>query len=249
MPDINPWYEEDSFWEIVEPLMFAQQRWSDAPAEVDKVIVLLGLQPGMSVLDLCCGVGRHALEFARRGYQVIGVDRTQAYLDKARRQATSEGLEIDFVLADMRTFCMPGAFDAIINLYTSFGFFEDPLQDRQVVMNIHRSLKTNGLLLMDLMGKEVLARIFQERSWHEKEGILILKERQLSQAWSWIENRWIMIKDGYRNEFRISHRLYSAAELTSLLTGCGFTSTEVYGNFSGGDYDQQAERLVVLAHR
>ena len=144
---------------------------------------------------------------------------------------------------------MPREFDTIINLNTSFGFFEDPEQDRQVVMNIHRSLKTNGSLLMDLMSKEVLARIFQERDWHEAEGILILQERRLSHAWSWIENRWIMIKDGKRNDFRVSHRLYSAAELTSLLTGCGFTSTEVYGNFSGGDYDQQAERLVVLAHR
>ena len=249
MKDINPWYEEDSFWEIVEPYLFGQQPLSNAPAEVDKVIALLGLQPGMSVLDLCCGVGRHTLEFARRGYQVIGVDRTQAYLDRARRQATSEGLEIDFVLADMRSFCMPREFDTIINLNTSFGFFEDPEQDRQVVMNIHRSLKTNGSLLMDLMSKEVLARIFQERDWHEAEGILILQERRLSHAWSWIENRWIMIKDGKRNDFRVSHRLYSAAELTSLLTGCGFTSTEVYGNFSGGDYDQQAERLVVLAHR
>jgi SAM-dependent methyltransferase len=249
MPDITPWYEQDSFWEIVEPFMFAQQLWSDAPAEVDKVIALLGLQPGMSVLDLCCGVGRHALEFARRGYQVIGVDRTQVYLDKARRQATSEGLEIDFILADMRTFCKPGAFDAIINLFTSFGYFEDPMQDRQVVLNIHRSLKTNGSLLMDLMGKEVLARIFQERDWHEKEGILILKERRLSQAWSWVENRWIMIKDGNRYEFRYSNRLYSAAELTSLLTGCGFNSIEVYGDFSGGDYDQLAKRLVVIAHR
>ena len=249
MKDINPWYEEDSFWEIVEPYLFGQQPLSNAPAEVDKVIALLGLQPGMSVLDLCCGVGRHTLEFARRGYQVIGVDRTQAYLNRARRQATSEGLEIDFVLADMRSFCMPREFDTIINLNTSFGFFEDPEQDRQVVMNIHRSLKTNGSLLMDLMSKEVLARIFQERDWHEAEGILILQERRLSHAWSWIENRWIMIKDGKRNDFRVSHRLYSAAELTSLLTGCGFTSTEVYGNFSGGDYDQQAERLVVLAHR
>ena len=249
MPDINPWYEEDIFWENVVPIVYAQRPWSDAPAEVDKVIALLGLQPEMSVLDLCCGVGRHALEFARRGYQVIGVDRTQAYLDRARQQATSERLEINFVLSDMRTFCTPGAFDAIINLNTSFGYFEDPEQDRQVVMNIHRSLKTNGSLLMDLMGKEILARIFQERSWHEKEGILILKERRLSQAWSWIENRCIMIKDGNRNEFRISHRLYSAAELTSLLTGCGFSSTEVYGDFSGGDYNQMAKRLVVLAHR
>lgn len=249
MLDINPWYEQDTFWEIVEPIMFPKRRWSDAPAEVDKVIALLGLQPGMAVLDLCCGVGRHALEFAHRGYRVVGVDRTQAYLDRARRQAATEGLEIDFVQEDMRTFCEPEAFDVIINLFTSFGYFEDPAQDRQVVMNIHRSLNKNGVLLMDLMGKEVLARIFQERSWHEQEGVLILEERRLSQAWSWIENRWIIIKDGKRTEFVVSNRLYSAAEITSLLAECGFTSTQVYGDFNSSFYDQTAKRLVVIAHR
>ncbi len=208
MLDVNPWYERDAFWEIIEPIMFPQRRWSDAPAEVDKVITLLGLQPGMTVLDLCCGVGRHALEFARRGYRVVGVDRTQAYLDRARRQAATEELEIDFIQEDMRTFCKPEAFDVIINIFTSFGYFEDPTQDRQVVMNIHRSLNTNGTFLMDLMGKEVLARIFEERRWHEQEGVLILEERRLSQGWSWIENRWIIIKNGKRTEFVVSNRLY-----------------------------------------
>jgi len=249
MLDINPWYEQDTFWETVEPIMFPQRRWSDAPAEVDKIIALLCLQPWMAVLDLCCGVGRHALEFARRGYQVIGVDRTQAYLDRARRQAGTEGLEIDFVQEDMRSFCEPEAFDVIINLFTSFGYFEDPAQDRQVVMNIHRSLKTNGVLLMDLMGKEVLARIFQERSWHEQEGVLILEERRVSQAWSWIENRWIIIKNGNRTDFVVSNRLYSAAEITLLLVECGFTSIEVYGDYTGSAYDQTAKRLVVVAHK
>ena len=116
----NPWHEQDAFWLAVEPVLFLQRRWSDAPAEVEGIISLLGLQSGMRVLDLCCGVGRHALEFARRGFHVTGVDRTQAYLDKASRQAVSEGLRAEFVREDMRAFCRPQAFDAAVNLFTSF---------------------------------------------------------------------------------------------------------------------------------
>jgi SAM-dependent methyltransferase len=249
MQEVKPWHEQDVFWETVEPVLFAQRRWSDAPAEVEKIISLLGLQPGMTVLDLCCGVGRHSLEFARRGFRVTGVDRTQVYLDKAFKQAETEGLKVDFVREDMRTFCRPEAFDAVVNLFTSFGYFENPEQDRQAATNMYRTLKAGGVLLMEMMGKEVLARIFQERNWHEEDGLLILEERKLSRAWGWIENRWIVFKDNSRVELRLSHRVYSAVELTSLLTGCGFTNTQVYGDLVGSAYDHTAERLVVVAHK
>lgn len=189
MQNPKPWHEQDDFWESFAPVLFAQRRWSDAAAEVENLISLLGLQPGLTVLDLCCGVGRYSLELARRGFHVTGVDRTLMYLDQAARQAVTESLSIDFVQEDMRTFCRPDTFDAVVNLFTSFGYFENPAEDHQVALNFYRSLKDGGVLLMEMMGKEVLARIYQERSWHEEDGILWLEERKLSQAWSWIESR------------------------------------------------------------
>lgn len=77
MQEVNPWHEQDVFWETVAPILFAQRRWSDAPAEVEKVVSLLGIGRGTRILDLCCGVGRHSLELARRGFHVTGVDRTR----------------------------------------------------------------------------------------------------------------------------------------------------------------------------
>ena len=81
METIQPWHEDDSFWETWGPLIFTPQRIADAIEEVTKIIKLLNIQPGSSVLDLGCGIGRHSLELARRGYQVTGVDRTRGYLD------------------------------------------------------------------------------------------------------------------------------------------------------------------------
>lgn len=249
MQDARPWHEQDSFWAAVAPVLFTQRRWAHAPAQVEKVIALLGVEPGANILDLCCGVGRHSIELARRGFDVTGVDRTRQYLDYAKKQAQAQGVEVTFVRDDMRVFCRQEAFDAIINLFTSFGYSEDPQEDRQVLLNAHCSLRAGGVLLMDMMGKEVLARIFRERDWHEEDGILVLEERKLSQNWSWIESRWIMIKDGERTELNLSHRLYSAAELISLLHECGFTQVEVYGDLAGSPYDQTAKRLVVVARK
>ena len=249
MQEVKPWYEDDLFWETVAPVLFSERRWSDAPTEVEDVVSLLGISPGAKVLDLCCGVGRHSLELARRGFHVTGVDKTAAYLETARRQAKAEGLGIEFVQDDMRTFCRPDAFDAVVNLFTSFGYFEDLEDDRQVVMNLYRSLRGGGAFLLDLMGKEVLARVFQERHWHEEEGLIVLQEVAVSENWGWVENRWIIVQDGEKREFKISHRLYSAAELSALLRECGFDRVDVYGDVKGAPYDHMAKRLVAVAHR
>ncbi len=249
MQDLKPWHEEDSFWETVAPVLFSERRWSDAPLEVEDVVSLLGINPGAKVLDLCCGVGRHSLELARQGFAVTGVDRTIAYLERARQKAEEEGLDVEFVQADMRTFRRPQAFDAAVNLFTSFGYFEDPEDDRTVVMNVYESLRAGGVFLLDVMGKEVLARIFEERRWYEEEGITFLQETTVSKSWSWVESRWILLKDGEKREFKISHRLYSAVELSALVRESGFEAVDIYGDVRGAPYDHTAKRLVVAARK
>jgi ubiquinone/menaquinone biosynthesis C-methylase UbiE len=220
-----------------------------APEQVENFISLLGIAPGCKVLDLCCGVGRHSLELSRRGFTVTGVDRTVSYLQKARRKAKKEKLKIEFVKDDMRTFCRPNAFDVVINLFTSFGYFQNQDDNRKVLINVHRSLKDGGVALFDLMGKEILARIFTERGWNEENGIFILEERKPTKNWSWMENRWIIINDNEKCEFKITHRLYSAFEFSELLKDCGFSSVDVYGDLTGAPYDQKARRLVAVAHK
>lgn len=243
------WHEEDAFWEAVAPVLFSSRRWESAPREVEAMVSLLALKPGARVLDLCCGVGRHSLEFARRGFQVTGVDRTASYLEEAQRRATEEGLEAEFVQADMRTFRRPGAFHAAINVFTSFGYFSAEEEERQVLANACASLRPGGLLLMDMMGKEILARVFTQRAWHDEDGILILEEGKLAPDWSTLDNRWIIIEDGERREVSLTVRQYSAAELCRLLKDAGFERVDVYGDLGGAPYDMEATRLVVVAHK
>ena len=244
------WHQDDRFWATFAPVMFHPQRWDRAVEEVNCLLGLLGVEPGAAILDLCCGPGRHSLELARRGYRVTGVDRNPAYLRQARRKAGAEKLAASFVRADMRRFARREAFDGAINLFTSFGYFENPADDRRVLRNLRRSLKPGGTLVMDLMGKEVLARIFTPRTWDEHpDGAIMLQEHKVSRDWSWSENRWILLKGGRRREFCVSHRLYSAAELTGLLRECGFRSAQAFGDLTGVPYDHNAKRLVIVAKR
>jgi SAM-dependent methyltransferase len=229
--------------------MFTEKRWANTPAEVDSILKLLSPVPRGTILDLCCGPGRHSLELTRRGFSVVGVDRTSAYVNEAKKRAKVERLKVEFVKQDMRRFCRPHAFDAAINLFTAFGYFRNPKEDQRVLLNVHRSLKPGGKLLMDLVGKEILARKFQERDWHEEQGVMFLEERKLSQGWSWIDSRWILLKGTRRKEFVVSLRLFSAKELCDLLRVCGFEKVQVYGDLAGAAYDHNAKRLVVVARK
>ena len=245
-----PWYEDDDMWEKVERHIFSKSRLESATVEMDQLLELTGIAPGAAVLDLCCGVGRHSLELARRGFRVTAVDRTKLYLKRARRAAEAAGLDIEFVESDMREFCRPDSFDIVINLFTSFGYFENPDDDVRVVENVSRSLKDGGHFAVESMGKEVLARIFLPNNWDEGEdGTLFLERRKPTQDWGRMENQWIVINGTDRFDIDFSHRIFSAVELKTLLTDHGFKTVQAYGGLDGSDYDQIAKRMLVLGRK
>jgi SAM-dependent methyltransferase len=243
------WHERDKFWESVP--MFNEHHLEIAVDEVENLISLTGVEEGADILDMPCGIGRHSLELARRGFRVTGVDRTDAYLQVARERAATDALEVEWIQADMREFARRQVFDAAINLYTSFGYFEDPAQDQMVLGNFYLSLKPGGTLVMDMMGKEVLARIFQPRDWRElPDGSYYLQERTVARDWSWVDNRWILAHpDGRRQEFSLGHRIYDGVGLRALLLDAGFANVDLFGSLQGIPYDTEARRLVAVARK
>jgi SAM-dependent methyltransferase len=247
---MSEWFERDEFWADFAPVLFGPSRWENTAAAVDKVLTLLELSPGERVLDLCCGPGRHSLELARRGYRPTGVDRTARYLDEARRRAVSAGLEVEWVQEDMRRFVRPEAFGAAINLFTSFGYFDDPEDDRRVARNLCASLRPGGKAILDVHGKETLARNFRERDWSRVDGnesLILLEERSLALDWSRLNFTWTLVgPQGQRSE-SLSLRLYSGTELAALLREAGFATVTLFGGLDGRPYDHRAERLVVVA--
>jgi len=244
------WHEDDDFWAGIEPQLFDEARVKAAVADVDNVVNLLGLGPGARVLDLGCGPGRHSLELARRGYAVTGVDRTGAYLKHARERAGTEDLQIEFIQEDMRRFCRGEAYDGAINLFTSFGYFDDPEEDLQVLRNLNASIKPGRRLVMQAAGKEILARIFTTKDWLEyPDGSFFLAEREVEPGWGAIRNKWIVLRDGEKKVFEFSLRVYSATELGAIIREAGFSSVELYGDLAGHPYDREAKFLVAVAEK
>jgi len=244
------WHEQEEWWVNTAQVMFGRDSWETAPLQVDQTLALAGLEPPVRVLDMPCGVGRHALAFARLDCHVTAVDRTAAYLDQARTAIEGQTTSLQFIQGDMREFVRPGAFDLAVNLFTSFGYFEDEDENLRVLRNFHESLRPGGVLVMDLKSKEILAREFTPHDWRELEdGTLLVEERKVTHDWTWMEVRWLLIRGGERRDYPFSYRLYSASELKQMLVETGFTPIRVYGDLSGTAYDHTARRLVLVASK
>jgi SAM-dependent methyltransferase len=201
------------------------------------------------LLDLCCGFGRIALELTRRGFAVTGVDITETYLSAARNDAAQENLTIELIKEDARVFKRPDFFDVAVNLYISFGYFENANDDALLVQNVFDSLKKGGTFIIETLGKEIAVRDFVKREWFYKGDFTVLTEYTALDSWERLQNRWILMKDGKTFERTFSQRLYSAYELKNLLLSTGFSTVESYGDWNESPYNQNARRLIILGRK
>src|SRR5262249_28172796 len=162
------------------------------------------------------------------------VDRTRCLLDRARDRARHAGLGIEFVEADMREFRRPGAFDLVLSLFTSFGYFAERADDLLVLQNVRASLKPDGVFLIDVVGKEWVARHFQAtRSRMLPNGTLLVERDRVVDDWTRIETERILVRDGRARTFLLRLSLFSGQELRDRLLGAGFARVDLYGDLDG----------------
>ena len=229
--------------------MFPVERMEAAPAQVEHVLALAGCTQG-AVLDLCCGPGRHSVGFARRGFQVTGVDRTQFLLDRASERAAAAGVNVEWVREDMRRFQRANAFDLVCSLFTSFGYFQQDSEELLVLQNVCQSLKPGGVLILEMLGKEWLAREWKDAiSTDFPDGTLLLQRVRMNSEWSRILNQWYLLKEGRYRTFEFEHTVYSGRELKDRMLQAGFERVDLFGDLSGAPYGLNAKRLVAVARK
>jgi len=216
--------------------------------ETDFIIDALQIDAGSSVLDLGCGVGRHSLELARRGFgNVTGLDFSKPTLERAIGQAEHEGLSVRFIEGDMRRIPFKGELDAVFSFFTSFGFFDDPKEDERTIAAVARSLRKGGRFLLEVANRDYIVRHFQPRGWTEHEGEFVLEDRTLDLSTSINHGEWVFVtKQGpVKREVRV--RLYSLHELIALLGRNGLRFQVAWGTLDKQPLTFDHSRQKVLA--
>lgn len=244
------WFADERFWTESYPAMFPEASFGAARDEVEQIVALTGCGAGR-MLDLACGPARHAVPFAARGFRVTGVDRSPFLLDKARAHAGAEGVSLELVEQDMREPLGHDVFDLAICMFTSFGFFEDESDNLRVLANVYDSLRSGGAFVLDVGGKEIIARKYQAAGVSEMpDSSLLIQRRSVFDDWSRMSVDWLIVRgDALRARFTLRHFIYSGRELRTMLESVGFDRVDLYGDVGGAPYGPDARRLVAVARK
>lgn len=210
------------------------------------IATLLDLQPGLRILDCPCGFGRISSRLADRGADVVGIDVTPHFLEIARREKSG----VDYRLGDMRELDFEAEFDAIVNVFSSFGYFDDAT-DKDVLKRFRRALKPGGRLLLELQAAHRMLNLLAATGGHSY-NVTERGDDFLIDRWSFdalggrTNTERTSVRDGKVRRYAFSMRLLTVSELAEWLKEAGFQKIDAYDQ-DGEPFGIAARRMVVVA--
>ncbi len=256
-------WTEDLF--VNHPELFAKAlegRVSIAGDEVDLFLKYLseeGFKP-RRILDLNCGIGRHSIELGKRGIGVLGTDLSPYYIQIARKSAKSHRVadKVRFKVADMRRIGAVLArerFDGVINLFTSFGFYDDKT-NAAILRQCCRLVRPKGFFALEIMNRDWIVRNFQPQGFSRYENLILLEDRAFDTKTSRTRTTWTYLVQKSEKNFvlekqvTIDSRLWSLHELICLFEETGWSFKAVYPGFGRQQRDTpltELQRLFFVA--
>lgn len=224
--------------------VYAHRDEEEAERATRNLLEPLGLS-GQHVLDLACGAGRHARALARRGAHVIGVDLSPALLARARRAESSPDLQ--FVRADMRRLPFRGAaFDLVLSMFTSFGYFEREDEDRALLREVRRLLVPGGVFIVDLFNEARVRRDLVPYTRRRAGRFEVHERRRLDTRAGTVIKEIELVEGETTHRYREVVRLWSPDRLDDALAAVGLETEQVWGDYDGADFDREhSARLIV----
>jgi len=246
------WFEE---W-FNHPLyleVYSHRDHDEAARCIQTILSFSGLEQkepaSISVLDIACGAGRHALELARLGYKVTGNDLSPFLLEKARTEAVKSRLRLKLTCCDMRQIPVSGRFNLVVQLFTSFGYFDLKEDDRLVLSRAYGTLQSGGWYVLDLLNPVTLVRNLIPHSRKTVGDLAVLEERAFEND-RITKTITITPPVGETLTFTESVRLYGKEEILSMLQEEGFTVTDIAGNYQGEPFSENdSPRMMIFCRK
>jgi len=241
------WYK-DWFDSPLYDKLYAHRDDNEAAKLAEMITQIAPPEQFPKALDLASGRGRHSINLSNRGFSVTGTDLSPNALEIARKKAEQAQLNINFIRLDMRN-SLPERFNLIVNLFTSFGYFEEDEENLSVVTSMANMLKPNGLVVIDYLNCTKTAQGLVEKESGTLDGISYSISR-------WIENEMVFKKmefvdnDNQTHSFIERVKLYNRKWFTSALSKAGLQPVHYFGNYSGDEFQPETSpRLITIAQK
>lgn len=226
-------------------LLYKSRDDQEAKDSLDKLLAALDIAPGARIMDLACGKGRHSRYLAEKGFEVTGLDISEKSIAFARQYETEN---LEFFQHDMRKPFRANYFDGILNMFTSFGYFETDLEHLHALKSIATNLKIGGVFLLDYFNSQWVKANLVPAESKVSEGVAF-------QLTKWIENGHVFKKVAFEHEgHQVYHtesvRLFELADFQRLFAACNLKITKTYGGYDLSAFDgQQSKRLILVAEK
>jgi SAM-dependent methyltransferase len=248
---VSAWWRGhfDETWLRLHRDLFGEER---SRQEVSALRELLGLPAGASVLDAPCGWGRHAALLEAGGYRTFGADLSRPLLGHAVAASRRLGVPARYACADLRALPFASAsFDAVVDVFTSVGLFDDDEQERAALQELARVTRSGGVLILETTHRDDIARNFAPRDrWRATDGTRVQVRRRFDPVSGAARERWRW-RGPEGDEGRSEHRLrvYTAGEVVRLIEAAGFVHLDLFGDWDGRPFAHDSPRLIVRAER
>jgi len=228
--------------------VYQHRNENDAEGHVKLILENVEIESGAKILDMACGAGRHAIILARKGFDVTAVDLSENLLSIARQSALNENLKINYVQSDIRKFESNVKFNLVINLFTSFGYFEKDEENFSVLKKAYDLLEVNRFFVLDFFNSEFLMKNIVEFSEE------ILNEAEIHQYRKIKDNRVtkkiVITKNSEITQFEESVRMFTKDELVNAIQNIGFDIYKTFGDFLGNKFEQfTSPRLIMICKK
>ena len=237
------WFETDDYLEI-----YKHRGECEANQLLSLVLNNIDIRNDASVLDIACGTGRHSLLFAKKGFSVFSFDLSKNQLRIAKNKSSEQNAEVNYFCADVRYLPLKKKFDLILNLFTSFGYFENDEENFALLEDAYNYLNTNGSFVLDYFNLEYLSKNLEPKSVDLINGKVVLQERYFEGNRI---NKNITIKNS--NEIKTyleSVRHYTKDEILNSMKKLGFKILKIYGDYSGDCFNKDSSpRLIIFASK
>ena len=232
--------------------LYPHRNAEEAARDVHALVRWLDPPRDEPLLDLCCGPGRHLIALHRAGFtQLTGLDLSVDLLAEAHRRLDAAAIgDVSLIHADMRNIPGINVYATIISLFTSFGYFDRPHEDRQVLTSAYRALRPGGRLLLDTLNRDYVqahlvpqetgdldGRHVEIRRWVTQDGLRVEKETRISRPGSPTAT------------YHESVRMYGRVEMEEMLRNSGFVDSRFYGDLDGRAFSSTSPRLVCSASK
>ena len=222
-------------------LLYFHHDDADAKGFIDALIRHIALPTDAHILDLACGRGRHAIYLNKKGYHVTGIDLSPKSIAIARK---FENEKLHFDTHDMREPLPLAEYDLILNLFTSFGYFNTDAEHIRALSHISRALKPGGSFVLDYMNAEKVSKNLVHRNSTVINGVTFQLERRLRGGFIEKDIRFVA-DDGNEYFFQERVRSFKLEELRELIEKAGMQVHAQWGSYELDEFNRdESDRLI-----